>query len=279
MLVSNNTAILQSKYGISEVVEFDIYYDGELGGEKGTKSALRYIFEKSIYQILTADHNLSSSKGEALYYQLGQNTISGLSYVPPEARSGILPMALKRIVSKLFSGIKNISKLKFNNLKFHIKYRTQDSMRVSQVRPDLQNFMKNSSYEKYPHHEQFYGQQDKIVDSERFSLNLFGKLIRVGNCIHQRQESVPIGQAEKEAGDLIEINSEPYYVVSVENEYYNTVTLQKITYSKNFNQLSQICTIPSEPRFYEVSERSKIRRENESLTFLQSVQKHQYKSK
>lgn len=267
MLVSNNTAILQSKYGISEVVEFDIYYDGELGGEKGTKSALRYIFEKSIYQILTADHNLSPSKGEVLYYQLGQNTISGLSYVPPEARSGTLPMALKRIVSKLFSGIKNISKLKFNNLKFHIKYRTQDSMRVSQVRPDLQNFMKNSSYEKYPHHEQFYGQQDKIVDSERFSLNLFGKLIRVGNCIYQRQESVPIGQAEKEAGDLIEINSEPYYVVSVENEYYNTVTLQKITYSKNFNQLSQICTIPSEPRFYEVSERSKIRREKREFDF------------
>ena len=36
---------------------------------------------------------------------------------------------------------------------------------------------------------------------------------------------------------------------------------QKVTYSKNFNQLANIVTIPSEPRFYEVSERSKIRRE------------------
>ncbi len=265
MLVSNNTAILQTKYGISEVVEFDIWYDGTLGGQAGTKSALRYIFEKSIYQILTADYLLTPSKGEALYYELGQNTISGLNYVPP-SKNNDTPMALKRIISKLFSGA-SINKLKFNNLKFHIKYRTQDSMRVSQIRPDLQNFMKNSSYEKYPHHEQFYGQQDKIIDSERFSLNLFGKLIRVGNCIYQRQEQVLDGQKEKEAGDLVEINDEPYYVVTVENEYYNTVTLQKVTYSKNFNQLSQIVTIPSEPRFYEVSERSKIRREKREFDF------------
>lgn len=258
-LISNDTAILQTVYGISEIISFEITYDGSAGGEAGTKDALSYIFEKSIYEILTADYNISPSKGDSIYYTLGDNKIVGLNYTPPSVNND-MPMALKRIVGNLFNNVQ-ISNLKFNNLKFHIRYRTQDSMRVSQNRPDLKNFLKNSTYEKYPHHEQFFGQQDKIVDSERFSLNLFGKLIRVGNEVYQMQEYVTEDNAEKECGELIEINNEPYYIVEVENEYYPNATFQKVTYSKNYNQLSQIVTIPSEPRFYEVSERSKIRRE------------------
>ena len=264
-LVSNNTAILKTTYGISEVLEFDITYDGSNGGEAGTKDALSYIFEKSIYQILTADYNISPSMGDSLYYELGGNEINGLTYIPPSVNND-MPMALKRIVGKLFDNV-SISNIKFNNLKFHIRYRTQDSMRVSQIRPDLQNFIKNSSYEKYPKHSQYYGQQDKIVDSERFSLNLFGKLVRVGNNIYQCQEQVINDNDEKESGDLVDINGEPYYVTVVENESYPDLILQKVTYSKNYNQLSQIVSIPSEPRFYEVSERSKIRREKMEYDF------------
>lgn len=258
-LVSNNSAMIKTTYGISEIKEFDITYDGSAGGESGTKSALNHIFESSIYSILTADYNLSPGMGDSLYYTLGKNEIGGLTYVPPSVNND-MPMSLKRIVGKLFSNV-STSKLKFNNLMFHIKYKTQDSMRISQVRPDLENFVKNSKYEKFSHHEQYYGQQDKIIDSERLSLNLFGKLVRVGNNTYQCQEFVNYETGEKESGDLIEINGEPYYVAEVENEYYNNCILQKVTYSKNFNQLSNIVTIPSEPRFYEVSERSKITRE------------------
>ncbi len=266
-LISNNTALLKTAYGISEVVDFEITYDGSNGGTAGTASALRYIFEKSIYQCLTADNNISPSKADSIYYSLGSDTIEGLNYIAPSVNNDV-PMALKRIVGKLFSGV-NISNLKFNSLMFHIKYRTQDSMRVSQVRPDIQKFLKNSSYEKYPHHEQFHNSQDKIVDSERLSLNLFGKLIRVGNWICQRQEQVVNVDDIKESGDLVELNNETYYVTCIENEWYNDALLQKVTYSKNYNQLSQIVTIPSEPRFYEVSERSKIRREKRMFDFFE----------
>ncbi|MBQ8443783.1 MAG: hypothetical protein IJX25_00305 [Clostridia bacterium] len=265
-LVCNDNAVLKTAYGISEVKSFKIQYDGSCGGEAGVEEALSHIFEKSIYQILTSDYKISPGMGDSLYYELGKNTIGGLTYIPPSVNND-MPMALKRIVGKLFSGV-SISNLKFNNLKFYIRYKTQDSMRVSQVRPNLQDFVKNSSYEKYPHHEQFYGQQDKIVDSERFSLNLFGKLVRVGNSIFQCQEIVEKASEEKESGDLVLINNEPYYVTVVENEFYPDLVCQKVTYSKNFNQLSNIVTIPSEPRFYEVSERTKIRREKRMFDFL-----------
>lgn len=256
-LVSNDTAEIQLKYPITEIIEFDIIYNGT------AKSALSVIFEKSVYEILTnADPSqISPAKGNSIYYTLGGNKIEGLSYVAPSANSDNL-MALKYIMQKLFGVNPSVwtQTYTFNNLRFRIKYRTQDEARITQFRPNLQDFMKNSSYEKYPHHEQYYGQQDKIIDSERFSANLYGKLIRVGNAIYQRQEYAE-SENEKESGDLVTINEEAYYVIATENEYYPDAIMQKVTYSKNFNQLSNIVGIPSEPRFYEVSERSKVRRE------------------
>ncbi|MDE6473612.1 MAG: hypothetical protein K2L70_00735 [Clostridia bacterium] len=258
-LVSNDTAELQTKYSITEIIEFDIIYEGV------SKPALSCLFEKSIYEILTnADPSqIVPAKGNSIYYTLGDNKIQGLSYVAPNVSVGDNLMSLKYIMQKLFGVNPSVwtQDYTFNNLCFHIKYRTQDSARITQFRPDLHKFVKNSSYEKYPHHEQFYGQQDKIVDSERFSANLWGKLIRVGNAVYQRQEQVINAADAKESGDLVMIDDEPYYVTTVENECYADVILQKVTYTKNFNQLSQIVTIPSEPRFYEVSERAKVRRE------------------
>ena len=269
-LVSNNTAELQLSYGITELVAFDISLKLP-NNNWDTRSALEYVFEKSVYDVLSNEdpYKVSPSKGAALYFTLGDNKIQGLNFVPPSVSAGDLPMALKRILEIVWQGtdIGDIDNKKFNELRFRVKYRTQDNARITQTRPDIENFMKNSEYEKYPHHEQFYGQQDKIVDSERFSANLFGRLIRVGNGIYERQEYAEIG-AERESGDLVMINNEPYYVTAVENEYYPDAIFQKVTYSKNFNQLANIVTIPSEPRFYEISERSKVRREVRMLEFL-----------
>lgn len=259
-LVSNNTAELHTKYPISEIMEFYLIYNGE------EYDALSYIFERSIYEVLTGEdpEQIYPAKGNALYYELGTNKILGLSYVAASVNNDRL-MALKYIMQRLCGVNPSVwtQTYTFNNVRFRIKYRTQESLRLTQFRPDLGDFMKNSSYEHYPHHEQYYGQQDKIIDSERFSANLWGKLIRVGNAVYQRQEYVPSNaeSGEKESGDLVMIGKDAYYVIETENEYYPDAILQKVTYSKNFNQLSNIVTIPSEPRFYEVSERSKVRRE------------------
>lgn len=262
-LVSNDTAELQTKYNITEIVEFDIEYQGK------TLSALNYIFEKTVYNTLSAKTGIIPAKWAAVYYEMGTNKISGLNYVPPTANDDGI-MAMKKICGDLFgtpTGSIFASDFKFNDLKFHIKYKTQDTLRISQFKPNLYSFLKNSKYEKYPHHEQYYGQEDKIVDSERFSANLWGRLVRIANGIYQCNEYAEIGD-EKEVGDLVEINGELYYVMSIENEFYNEIILQKVTYSKNFNQISQVVTIPSEPRFYEISERSMVRREVRMMDFL-----------
>ena len=209
-LVSNETAELHTKYNISEIIAFDITYNGT------TKSALEYIFEKTVYDTLSAKTDFTPAKWAALYYEMGTNKIMGLNYTPPTINDDGY-FALKVIVGKLFNNGEYDADIKFNDLKFHITYRTQDNLRITQIRPDLENFMKTSEFEKYPHHEQFYGQQDKIVDSERFSANLWGKLIRVANGIYQCQEYAKHGQ-EKIPGYLVEIKGEKYYVTECENE-------------------------------------------------------------
>lgn len=262
-LVSNNTAELHLAYPITEILEFKIKLKLKNGNSE-TINATKYLFEKSVYDVICNEdpYKVYPTKGSSLYYHLGDNKILGLNFVPPSSDGTAFPMALKRIIEILWQGNSqkpNSDNLKFNELQFYVKYRTQDNARVNQFRPDIMEYMKNCELETYPHHEQFYGQQGKIVDSERLSANLFGKLIRVGNGVYQMQEYVK--DEEKRTGELYRINGEPYYVTAIDTEYYSDAILQKVTYSKNFNQLAQIATIPSEPRFYEIAERSKIRRE------------------
>jgi len=263
-LVSNNTAELHLAYPITEILEFKISILLKNGKRSEFKDATQHLFEKSVYDVICNQdpYKVFPTKGSSVYYSLGSNKIQGLNFVPPSNDNTVFPMALKRIIEILWQGDSNkpnTDNIKFNDMQFYIKYKTQDNVRVNQFRPDIMQYMKNSENETYPHHEQFYGQQGKIIDSERLSANLFGKLIRVGNGVYQIQEYVT-GE-EKKTGELYRINGEPYYVTAIDTEYYADAILQKVTYSKNFNQLAQIVTIPSEPRFYEIAERSKVRRE------------------
>lgn len=274
-LVSNENAELDCAYSINEIVEFNICYKGvwkdalkaQVVNDNGDVVKLSSkIYEKSIFDILTSEYKISPSKADSLYFTMGNKKILNLYYVPPtDDVYNEQPMALKKIVRQLF-GV-STDNLKFNDLMFEIVYRTQDTVRLTQARPDMEMFLKNSSYEKYPHHEQFYNQLDKIPDSERFSANMWGQLVRSGNSIIQCQEYCVAGQ-EKEEGDLYIINDLPYYVVKVENEEYNDCILQKVTYSAYWNETSMITSQNSENRMYEVSERSMTRREKRDMEFL-----------
>lgn len=274
-LISNDNAELDCAYNINEIVEFNIYYNGvwkdamkaQVVNDNGDIVKLSSkIYEKSIFDILTSEHKVSPSKADSLYFTMGDNKILNLTYVPPTDNVyQEEPAALKKIVRQLF-GI-STNNLNFNSCMFEIVYRTQDAVRITQARPDMETFVKNSEIEKYPHHEQFYNQLDKIPDSERFSANMWGQLVRSGNAIIQCQEYHYVGE-EKAEGDLYLIDGLPYYVVKVESEYYSDCILQKVTYSAYWNEVSMITSQNSENRMYEVSERSMTRREKRDNEFL-----------
>lgn len=204
------------------------------------------------------------SKGMAIYYGLGDNVIKGLNYRLPTINSGeqANDYAIKRILAKEFgiSSPTDAKKLKVNDYTFKVRYRTKDDLRVNQSRPDIRDYLLSSKFDKFPQHQQFNNQEDILVDSVKFGNNVYGKLIRTGNTVYTYNEIVTsLGQL-KQVGQLYNIQGNIYYVSKVKNIIFSEYVLSQVEFSKDFNRLSQIIGIPSEPRFYEISERSSISR-------------------
>lgn len=260
-LISNDTAQLHTTFPILELISLKVS-----DGNNEWKDITESIFEKSVYSILSNENPslIYPAKGNSLYYEHNTNIIDNLNYVAPVESTGDFKTALKYIYERYVDSSKAWS-LNYNELRFKVEYKTSDDARITAFRPDLYKYLKHSVLDCYPHNEQYYGQQEKIADSERFSRKLYGELIRRGNMIYERQEYVTNSKLLKKGGQLVLLNNngvrEPYYVAVCENENYHDSIFQKVTYSKDFNQLSQIVTVPSEPRFYEVATKNIIRRD------------------
>lgn len=297
-LVYNDVAEIKTSKPITEIVGLEVKCVENTYGipsDQLTQSLTPtgengYVFEENIYNCLGIDwpytpntdgyYSLNwdkvACKGFAIYYTLGSNIIKGLNYQLPTVNSGDYPSqyAIKNILGLLFhigfvnNGVKpetfsEWSSIKINDFIFHIIYRTKDSVRSSQSRPDLHKYLLSSKYDRVPQHNQFNNQTDTVVDSVKFGNNIYGKLIRTGNTEYTETQWCDNLQTTKQVGELYNIRGELYYVATVKNTYYGTHIISEITYSKDYNQLSEIIGIPSEPRFYEISEQSLIDREVE----------------
>lgn len=216
----------------------------------------------SAYNSIDFDTYKEVSKGLAVYYQLGDNKIQGLNYRMPTINTGDKEndYAIKRILGKEFL-IADVTNIRVNDYTFRITYRTKDTLRANQARPDLRKYLLASKYDKFPQHNQFNNQEDTLVDSVKFGNNTYGKLIRTGNTIYTYNEVCTALSQLKQVGQLYNIDSNLYYVSKVRNTYFTSHILSQVEFSKDFNRLSQIIGIPSEPRFYEISEQSSIIRE------------------
>lgn len=269
-LVYNDVAEIITEKNIIELVDLEVIrkidnVSRNLAG-KGThgESPSGFVFEESVYNILSINANDSVNKGLAIYYTLGTNKIKGLNYQLPSINTGDADTdyAIKRIIGTVFqmaqSDWKNI---RINEYLFKISYRTKDTLRSNQSRPDLRKFLLSTPYDRVPQHNQFNNQTDIVVDSVKFGNNIYGKLIRTGNKIYTKLEWCDDLTQVKQSGELYSIEGNLYYVSKVKNTYFADHIESEVEFSKDFNRLSQIIGIPSEPRFYEISERNIIDRE------------------
>lgn len=253
---------------------------GDVGYSKD-KDATQYIYEENVYKILDNTPNIFPNKGVSLYYRNGTNKIIGCNYRLPTQNSGELygDYALKKVIFCAFLGNYPIlparesstrywSQIKVNDFSVRLIYRTKGTVRQSHARPDLRKYLLASKFDNVPTHRQFNNQQDILVDSEKFGSNMYGTLIRTGNTNYKKQEWVSSPTELKHKGEICKINDEIYYVAKVLNIYYTDHIESMVEYSKDYNQLSKVIGIPSEPRFYEISEQSLIQREKSINDYL-----------
>lgn len=271
--ISNDTAQIVLSKPIIELLEISVKcINADSGIEVGkTADMTKYVFEENVYKTLNIDYKAEPDRGLALYYKLGDNVIRGGDYRLPQANANIYSdYAIKKVIYSAFNGYTVLAspptsgrwrELKVNNFVFFVRYRTKDSVRLNHFRPDLRKYLLGSSFDRYPEHNQFNNQQDIVVDSEKFGHNIYGKLIRTGNNSYEETEWHDNFLEVKKKGELYRINNELYYVAKTKDLYFGSYILSTVTYSKDYNELSNVIGIPSEPRFYEISEQSQIRRE------------------
>ena len=255
-LVYNDVVKLKTKYPILEVLQLVA-----INSSNVERDITQYLFEYNIYRVLNYSGDMPN-KGNAIYYHLGTNLIEGMQYVEPQPTGVECAYSMKNILGRAFGMTENqIKAIQINEYCFKITYRTKDSVRITTTRPDIRKYLLNSDIDKYPIHTQFNQQQDKLISSDAFGLNTYGKLIRTGNTTYQITNWVDNLDVLAKEGALYRIDNNLYYASKIERVYYSNHIEEKISYTKDFNKLSQIIGIPSEPRFYEISERNIVNRE------------------
>lgn len=276
-LVSNDTAEIIVSKKIIELLQLEIRcntsgYTG-LGINNGAVGdATKYIYEENVYKLLSVEFNQVPNKGIAMYYTLGENKLKGGDYRLPRAKTDIYnDYAIKKLIYVALTGTYPTTQsgvtsgywtsIKVSDFSFHLRYRTKDSVRLSHSRPDIRKFLLNSILDQQPQHWQINNQTDTLVDSQKFGSNIYGSLLRTGNNEYTETEWIEIPSYTRQKGEVRKINGEIYYIATVDNIYYNDHVESTVVYSKDYNQLSKVIGIPSEPRFFEISEQSQIRRD------------------
>ena len=254
-LIYNDVAKLITKYPILEVLSLEVINTGGLA-----KDITKFVFEYTIYKTLDYSNTTIPSKNKAIYYHLGSNVIEGMQFVTPKQTGVECAYSMKNIIAYVYN-LGSPDNITIHNYVFRLKYRVKDNVRVSITRPDIRKYLLNSAYDLYPIHTQFNQQQDKIISSDSFGLNAYGKLIRTGNTTYSYNNWTNDINKVMNEGDLYKINNELYYVSKVNRVYYPEHIEETVELTKDFNRLSQIIGIPSQPRFYEISERNIVNRD------------------
>lgn len=254
-LIYNDVIKLKTKYPILEIMKLNLVNPSGV-----IRDITKYTFEWNIYKTLDYSETQIPSKNRAIYYHLGEQFIEGMQFVTPKSSGVECAYSIKNIIATEYNISPN--NIDVNTYTAQIFYRVKDNVRVSITRPDLRKYLLNSKqYDSYPLHTQFNQQQDKIISSDSFGLNAYGKLIRTGNSTYSLHNwSKDINKVMNE-GDLYQLEDDLYYVSKVNRVYYAEHIEETVELTKDFNRLSQIIGIPSQPRFYEISERNIINRD------------------
>lgn len=271
-LVYNDNAQIVTSLPIIELLNVTIRANADDSGitAGSQKDATSYFYEKNVYAILSVSYTDVPNKGIAMYYTLGDNKIVGGDYrLPRPSADKWNDYTIKKIIYSAFkgypitvpSGSELWTDLKVNNFSFRVTYRTKSFVRQSHTRPDVRKYLVNSKFDETPQHKQMNNQTDVVVDSNKYGSNMYGTLLKTGNNNYEMQGWYSHLSELPRKGDLHRINGDNYYVAKIENTYYSNHIESKITYSKDYNELSKIIGIPSEPRFYEISEQSLINRQ------------------
>lgn len=245
--ISADTMAVRTAMPIKQMVKCEMVYDGTI------YDITPYVYEVAEYNTLSTLYTSTYpySKGYALCYSIGGDTITGLNnkQTTPTVIQGLGEQYAIINILNAVSGL-SLESATFNdyiNLAFRVTYVPIVTARVTQKRPIKSDTNGNTLV---------YNQGANMVETSAFGQKMRGAIARLGLETTRRTYDFDTFANLPEVGQKIDGE----YIAQVDCAYYPTKVRATVLLTPNFNQLSQYVGLDTNYRLYDVSERQTVDR-------------------
>ena len=245
--ISADTMAVRTAMPIKQMVKCQLLYDGSI------YDITPYVYEVAEYNTLSTLYTSTYpySKGYALCYSIGGDTITGLNnkQTTPTVIQGLGEQYAIINILNAVGGL-NLESATFTdyiNLAFRVTYVPIVTARVTQKRPIKSDTNGNTLV---------YNQGANMVETSAFGQKMRGAIARLGLETTRRTYDFDTFANLPEVGQKIDGE----YIAQVDCAYYPTKVRATVLLTPNFNQLSQYVGLDTNYRLYDVSERQTVDR-------------------
>lgn len=244
--ISADTMAVRTAMPIKQMVKCQLLYDGSI------YDITPYVYEVAEYNTLSTLYTSTYpySKGYALCYSIGGDTITGLNnkQTTPTVIQGLgQQYAIINILNAVSGLSLESATFDYINLAFRVTYVPIVTARVTQKRPIKSDTNGNTLV---------YNQGANMVETSAFGQKMRGAIARLGLETTRRTYDFDTFANLPEVGQKIDGE----YIAQVDCAYYPTKVRATVLLTPNFNQLSQYVGLDTNYRLYDVSERQTVDR-------------------
>lgn len=245
--ISADTMAVRTAMPIKQMVKCQLLYNGII------YDITPYVYEVAEYNTLSTLYTSTYpySKGYALCYSIGGDTITGLNnkQTTPTIIQGLGEQYAIINILNAVSGLsfESATFTDYINLAFRVTYVPIVTARVTQKRPIKSDTNGNTLV---------YNQGANMVETSAFGQKMRGAIARLGLETTRRTYDFDTFANLPEVGQKIDGE----YIAQVDCAYYPTKVRATVLLTPNFNQLSQYVGLDTNYRLYDVSERQTVDR-------------------
>lgn len=246
--INEDNMLIATQYPIYTVEQLLYIYTDN--GQTKAVDITPYVFEKSEYdtRLSSYQEQYPYSKAYALYFSQGSQNIGGLNFKVPSASSIVFKeYAITNILKQVLGSSYTLPA--YPLLTFRVTYTPIYGARIAQTKTNYKDF-------KYPA-ALIYNQQSNVIETRYYGENLKGVAARLGNVEKSYTYCLKWLKNVPRAGMMFR---QGYYISAVAVEILPTYIRATLGISKDFNRISAYIGVPSEKRYYEISEQQAVDR-------------------
>lgn len=251
--LTDNNGVAETQFAIYGIEKVLCGVDLGPGAKKHDITA--YVYEATQYNILSGwSGAYPFSKGYAIYYELGQKNLKGITYAAKEFTSTEQALSQRFAIVNILSVVTQLDENQTqtlqtyvsqnpNSVEFEIVYRP--------IYPTLVSHGKNGYNPDLPQYTKVYNQSENFIESNAFGENIKGAAARMGNPDIKVTFLLPTLADIPKPGYIYD----GLVISTVETEISPNSIKCTLGLTKDFNRISQYISVSSVKRMYNVSER------------------------